>query len=78
MLNPLDEFSPDLLTALGGGFDSGPFSFAADEGTERLSNLTHNTASKRLGQDSYPRACLAPKPVSKSGRHQWAGAGSGT
>ena len=43
MLNPLDEFSPDLLTALGGGFYYGPFSFAADEGTERLSDLTHLT-----------------------------------
>lgn len=32
-----------ILTALGGGFNYGPFSFSADEGTEKLSDLIHIT-----------------------------------
>lgn len=56
--------------ALGGGFDYVPFSFLPDEGQR---DLTHITWLVVVG----PPVCLAPKPVSKPGRQQWAGTGAG-
>lgn len=65
-----------FLTALGVGFNMSYFLFLADEGTEKLSNLTHITQLvSHWAKTHTHNICLAPKPVSKPGRLQWAEAG---